>query len=222
MAFAARMPRRNKTLALFTVASLHGIVLYGLVTGLGATYVEQVIPVLTGRNIPLEPPPPPKVEPAQHEASNKTDNARPTSLKPISGLPTRNTEIAQEFPQLPLLPLTPLEKPAIDPITPPSAVPLGKAAAPLGSPANWVSTDDYPIAALRRGDQGAVRFDLAIGPDGRVTGCRIVASSGSAELDAATCRLVSRRARFRAANDDTGSRVAGSYTGTIRWIIPAD
>jgi protein TonB len=90
------------------------------------------------------------------------------------------------------------------------------------NPGLWATTSDYPASSLRLGEQGTVRFELAISPDGRVSDCRVLASSGSAELDAATCKRVSQRARFEPATDGSGARVSGSYTGSIRWVIPQD
>ena len=41
-----------------------------------------------------------------------------------------------------------------------------------------------------------------------------------AGLDAATCKLLTRRARFEAASDETGAKIVGSYSGSVRWEIP--
>ena len=41
-----------------------------------------------------------------------------------------------------------------------------------------------------------------------------------AALDDATCRLISRRAQFDPATDETGARVPGTYTGSVRWELP--
>ncbi|SFF96039.1 protein TonB [Novosphingobium sp. CF614] len=96
------------------------------------------------------------------------------------------------------------------------------AAKARGDLARWVTTDDYPTFDIRAGHAGTVRFLLAIDSGGRVTDCTIVESSGYPGLDAATCRNVTRRARFDPATDAAGERVAGSYSGTIRWVIPRD
>jgi protein TonB len=63
---------------------------------------------------------------------------------------------------------------------------------------------------------------LLIGSDGRVESCVVTQSSGFAGLDEATCRNLARRGRFDAATDESGSRVAGSFSGSIRWEIPKD
>jgi protein TonB len=85
-----------------------------------------------------------------------------------------------------------------------------------------VTTDDYPTADIRAGHTGTVRFRVGIDASGRVTDCTVTQSSGYAGLDAATCRNVTRRARFDAASDAMGEKVAGTYDGTIRWVIPQD
>jgi protein TonB len=83
-----------------------------------------------------------------------------------------------------------------------------------------VSLDmDYPAAALRAGEQGIVRFRLVIGQDGRVTGCAITESSGSAILDSSTCRLMVRRARFTPARDAEGRPVEGEIESGIAWKL---
>lgn len=76
---------------------------------------------------------------------------------------------------------------------PEGAVPAVRASANL--PALF-STDDYPAAALRNGEQGTVSFAVAISSEGRVTHCSITNSSGSASLDVTTCSIIQRRARF--------------------------
>lgn len=80
--------------------------------------------------------------------------------------------------------------------------------------------DDYPAAAEGTGAQGTVRFTLTIDPSGRVVGCTIVHSSGSAVLDAATCNIMHRRARYTPAMDSNGNPVAGTITQDVVWKAP--
>lgn len=93
-------------------------------------------------------------------------------------------------------------------------------ATPLGNPGNWVTSNDYPTRALREDRGGTSRFRLSIGPDGRVADCIITQSSGSADLDEATCANVTRRARFRPATDAAGTPVMGYYSSSVHWSIP--
>jgi len=67
---------------------------------------------------------------------------------------------------------------------------------------------------------GSVRFDLAVTPEGRVSACKIVESSGNARLDENTCRILTRYARFAPARDRRGKPVKGRYVEWMRWTVP--
>lgn len=86
--------------------------------------------------------------------------------------------------------------------------------------ATLLSSDDYPLEALRKGEQGTVSLRLQVGANGRVAGCTITRSSGSAILDSTTCRLLTARARFTPARDARGRPVADSLSSRIVWRIP--
>jgi periplasmic protein TonB len=85
-----------------------------------------------------------------------------------------------------------------------------------------IGFEDYPAAAIRANEQGAVGFRYVVGPDGRVTSCEIVESSGSASLDATTCSLAQRRFRFYPAQDDKGAPTSETRTQRIRYSLPDD
>lgn len=59
---------------------------------------------------------------------------------------------------------------------------------------------DYPARARRRGEQGRVVLEVAVGADGSVAGVGIASSCGFAELDAAAARAAAS-ARFSPATD---------------------
>jgi protein TonB len=101
-----------------------------------------------------------------------------------------------------------------------AAVPPPPPPAPTDWPFSLVTGDDYPAAALRAGDEGKVRYRLEIGTNGRVSACAVTDSSGSAPLDQATCRIVTRRARFAPARDGDGNAVPDSREGEIVWRLP--
>jgi TonB family protein len=84
-------------------------------------------------------------------------------------------------------------------------------------PGAFVTFDDYPARALREGREGIVGFRAAFDASGAVVGCEIIASSGHADLDEETCRLVRRRGRFTPAPAGTGLRY---YESRVRWQIP--
>ncbi len=80
---------------------------------------------------------------------------------------------------------------------------------------------DYPAAALRERRSGNVTTEVAIDRLGRVTGCSVVASSGHADLDAASCGAV-RRSRYRAATDADSQPVASTRQQSIAWRLPPE
>lgn len=84
----------------------------------------------------------------------------------------------------------------------------------------WVTDKDYPKEALRNGWQGTTHFELAIGMDGRPTGCKVTRSSGYLILDEETCHLLMRRARFRPAVDDEGKPKTETFKSKFNWTIP--
>lgn len=97
---------------------------------------------------------------------------------------------------------------------------LSTAIRPLAEPASWITTDDYPSAAARNGEQGRARYSLVVGADGRATSCEIINSSGSENLDQTTCHIVTRRARFAPARNSLGEPVSARYNGVVRWTLP--
>jgi protein TonB len=82
--------------------------------------------------------------------------------------------------------------------------------------AGELRTRDFPRsgAGERDGRFIVVRYDVA--SDGRVRNCRVVQSSGSAEADAITCRLIEKRFRYRPAEDAAGNPVP-DQTGWKQW-----
>jgi TonB family protein len=82
------------------------------------------------------------------------------------------------------------------------------------------SDEDYPAAAQKKGEEGTVQVELTVGTDGRVTGCKILRSSNSANLDTATCKILTLRARFTPARDSKGRPVVDKYiTPPITWRL---
>jgi TonB family protein len=93
---------------------------------------------------------------------------------------------------------------------------------PLTNAASWFSPDDYPVSALRSNEEGAVRFALDVAATGAVTGCRIIESSGHADLDAQTCSSALLHARFKPAVDSAGKPMASTFVRRTVWRIPQD
>jgi protein TonB len=106
------------------------------------------------------------------------------------------------------------------PILPPDPPPVRQIARAKGDVRTLFDADDYPESARRNEETGTVQARLEIAINGKVTGCSIVTSSGSAALDSATCRVLKARARFAPARDNAGNPISDSYvTPRIVWRI---
>ena len=213
--------RRRPSLGSFAaVVAVHGAVGAALILGLTVSGVIEKEEVLTGITIRPTPPPPPPPKPA--DPKPKVAASDPY-IPPIPfPLPTKGPEIdrTKVFPTpTPPRPIPgPTALPDPLPSITPSFAPI--AAKPRNDPLRWVTTDDYRGNWIRQEMTGKARFWLEIAADGRVAGCTITASSGHPELDAATCALVSRRAKFQPARGGEGQPVAGSYSNAIDWQLP--
>ena len=212
----------RKALTGSTVALIQIGIGVALVHGLAVHFIPDKPQKRTGGvQIALPPPPPQPIDtpkPTQtpeiiKDTFKTPDPIQPVTVTPPAGLagPVDVAPAGSDFTFIP----------PVAPSNPPERF-IPKAARPSSNAAQWVTTDDYPTSDIRLGHTGTVRFRLAIDARGRVTDCTIVASSGYEGLDKATCRNLSRRARFEPATDANGEKVAGSYAGTIRWVIPQD
>ncbi len=97
---------------------------------------------------------------------------------------------------------------------------VAQPARPMADLTRYISREDYPAAALSARQQGTTAVRLTIGPDGRVTGCAVTASAGSAHLDSATCRLLRSHARFSPARDAAGNPRESMVETAFTWTLP--
>jgi len=213
MAYADQEMSGNRIASFVVVALLHVVVGYALVTGLAYEAVQQVVKKVTTVDIKKEepkkePPPPPK-----KVAAPPPIVAPPPKIN-VNVTPPPVQTVVTPPPPAPVVPI----------IAPPAPVPRfqPKQPTPKGNPANWATTNDYPTRALREEREGTTSFRVTVGPDGRVTDCSVTSSSGSPDLDDATCANVKRRARFNPATDGEGQPTTGSYSNRVRWVIPKD
>jgi len=79
---------------------------------------------------------------------------------------------------------------------------------------------DYPKAALANKEAGATTVKITIGTTGRIEGCTVILSSGSALLDSTTCRILVDRARFQPGRDGYGAPTLDTYVTRIGWRLP--
>lgn len=223
MAYADQTMSGNKVTAIVIVALIHIFIGYALVTGLAYEAAQKVIQKVTTVDIKEEekkeePPPPPPPE-------KKIESPPPPVAPPVKiNVATKPPEIATVRIAPPPAPPVVIAGPPIvappAPVAPPPA-PTGPTSAvqPRGNPASWATPDDYPQRALREEKTGTTGFRVTVGTDGRVIDCSITSSSGTPELDDATCKNVTRRARFKPAVQN-GQPVQSTYSNRIRWVIP--
>jgi protein TonB len=95
----------------------------------------------------------------------------------------------------------------------------GGLAAPARLISGRIDNDDYPSRAFEARVTGIVYMRFTVQPDGRATDCAVTRSSGSAELDRTTCRLIERRLRYRPARDSSGRPVPSTVRGQQEWEI---
>ncbi|MCK9541487.1 MAG: energy transducer TonB [Novosphingobium sp.] len=216
MAYADQSMSGNRVTALIIVALIHVVLIYALVTGLAFEAAKKVINKVTTVDIKEEvkkeePPPPPK----------KVENVPPPPVAPpvkvnIAPAPPQITTVETPPPAPPPIILAP-PAPAPAPPPPPSKA---RGASP-NRQASWAARiqENYPPRALREEREGRVGVRVTIGPDGRVAGCSVTASSGSSDLDEAACNGMSRYARYNPALDDAGNPTTGSATTAIVYRI---
>ena len=216
MAYADQSMSGNKLIAIIIVGLIHVAVGYALVTGLAYSATKKLIERVTTVDIDEpepeveEPPPPPP------------ENAPPPPI--VAPPPPINVAVAppaiQTVTTAPPPPPLVIHTAAPPPAPPPPPRVQPKGAEPRGNPGSWANSNDYPSRALREEREGVTRFSVTVGADGRVTGCQVTGSSGHADLDDTTCKLIQRRARFRPATDGDGQPTTGSWSSAVRWEIP--
>lgn len=217
MSYADRDRTAERTVGVVTSSVLLGLLIAGLATAFAAEGFRAIVKKVTTVDIKKdepkkEPPPPPK---------------KVAAAPPIVAPPVR-VNISTTPPPIQTVPVPPPPAPVVvmpAPPGPPAAPPpkfTPKGASPKGNPGNWATTNDYPSRALREEREGTTGFRVSVGADGRVTSCSVTNSSGSPDLDEATCSNVTRRARFTPATDGEGNPTTGSYTSRVRWVIPKE
>lgn len=93
---------------------------------------------------------------------------------------------------------------------------------PIGSLEGVFTSDDYPVEALKKNEQGGVDIVIRIDTGGAVADCIVKKSSGSEILDRRTCDVIRERAKFKPARDRKGRPIASDYHQTINWRIAKD
>ena len=210
----------NRVVSIGIVALVHAGLGYALVTGLAFDAAKQVFEDLKTFDVqedkpeePEEPPPPPELK--DIPPPPKVTAPPPVNVTPVISTNTQAVIITPSAPPAP-----PPPPPAPPPPPPPEKPKVAEKASPKGDPGSWATPDDYPPSSLRNEEAGTTGFRLEIGTDGKAISCSITKPSGFSALDDATCRVVSRRARFKPAKDASGTPIGDTYSSRVKWQIP--
>ena len=204
----------NRTLAIIMVVVIQFALGYAIVTGLAYNVIKKAAEDLKTFDVEEEPPPP---EPPPPPPKDMPDvPPPPTTPPPLVQMSAPPPPIAVQVAPTP--PPIPAPPPPITPPPPPRKTQSAQSA--KGDLRTLFSGDDYPAAAQAAGAEGTAQAVLSIGTDGRVTGCNITRSSGNGALDAATCSILRRRAKFTPARDSNGNPTTDTVTTPpITWRL---
>jgi len=215
MSYAQRKQLSGNPVVAWTLTILLvGGLLYAIVTGLAYNVVKKAAENLKVVDVEEQPPPPEEPPPP------------PKDMPKVPPPPVTPPPLVQLQAPTPPIQTVTAPPPTIPPVAPsPPAPPppprkVTSAISAKGSLNSLFSTDDYPASAAAAGAEGSVQAQITIGPDGRVTGCNIIKSSGNTSLDSTTCNIIRRRAKFVPAHDSNGNPVADTQsTPTIVWRL---
>lgn len=212
---------RQRMAVLATVGLIHAIGIYALVNGLGGAIVTMITRAnpQAHNEVEVQMPLPETPKPKPALDTPQSNPFIPLPLEPLARpsdsipqiAPSPSTTIGDSIKPLPVETSTPA--PPVHRLDPVAAKPLGQ----MGS---WASPEDYPSLDLNAEHEGTTRFSLTIGADGRVSSCTVTGSSGWPGLDNATCKLITRRAKFSPALDESGQPTAGGFANAVRWVLP--
>jgi len=220
---------RTRLLTIAGVAALHLAAIVALVTAFGIETVITSVRSVTAFDVPIPPPPPPP--PPETAAPEQQGKAAPPAAR------------ATPKPK-PIVPIVIQPKPAPLPKSTGDAERSGAKVAGSGSGAGGrgagtgaggsgsgmgggvvrspekisgeLRTKDFPRSGAGERDGRFIIVRYTVGTDGRVSNCRVVQSSGSADADTITCRLIEKRFRYLPAIDAQGNAVPRE-TGWKQW-----
>ncbi|HEX8262048.1 MAG TPA: TonB family protein [Allosphingosinicella sp.] len=219
---AFHQQKRTSPTALAVVVLMHGAALTALAMAKGEVIADAITRTKIFDVKEIQPPPEEPPKPIEKAVTPPPESVV-THVPPV--VQTQPREVLVDYKPLPPVELTvlPPVREIVPPRVDPPAPPVVKTVKPARAKANlasYVSDEDYPSSAVRNEEQGTTRFRLAVGPNGEVTECSIIGSSGSSALDSTTCRLMKQRARFTPARNSSGEPTSDSVTSAIRWVLP--
>jgi protein TonB len=211
---------RKRATALAGVAAIHAALGLAVVTGLTVTGLAP--PVDTWDPFTLTPEVKPTPPPTEQPTRQTQESVITAPLPRLDPIPDRTPDVPVADPVFDDRPFVVDPGPAVEQPVEANPTPgfTPRLARPRNAPSSWLSTDDYPRGPLVDEIEGVAAYRLIVGTNGKVSACEVTRSTGNGQLDAATCKFIERRARFEPATDESGAKVVGSFTGTVKWEIP--
>lgn len=220
-------------------AAVQALFAWVLIAGLTVGVPRSIGDPLKLFSVTPPPPPPPRTTPEPRSATHKkSGKASPANLR------AKPAEIVAPKVEIPPPPPPVVAAPKAGPGTAPSAgaAPVpgpgtgaggigngngsggegdgdGDGGSPLELIKGHIKDSDYPHEAYKAGASGTVYLRFIVGVNGRVTSCTVTRSSGNADLDNTTCRLIMERFRYRPTRDRNGKAIPDEVTGFHRWEL---
>ena len=230
-------PARDRIVAGLGVALIEAALGIALLLGLRMHMTSPREPPATLFELPPTAPPPPRERPRfkPHAGSAAPRNLRATPTDIVAPLPV----VALAVP--PPIIAAPVAGPGVAPNAGASDLPgPGTGAGGIGTGRGSgrggdgdgdgdgvpprhirgrIRDADVPRALAERGAGGTVSVRYRVGVDGRVGECLVTRSSGNADLDVLTCRLIQQRFRFAPSRDADGRKVPSIIVENHSWVI---
>jgi protein TonB len=223
----ADRPDRAKAIA--GVIAVHAALAFAILSGLNVRMVSQAVEQLKTFDIREPPPPPPQPPPPP--------TPRPHQMKKPEGATGKKAEPSPIVAPQPRIPVqSPI--PAARIAGTGSATTSGAGTSGTGTGAGGSGTgpggggyggytparilrkipdSEYHRISANRIPQGSATITFRVNPDGTMSNCRIVRSSGDAYVDSIVCDAAARQMRFSPARDPNGRPVAQDLTFTPTW-----
>jgi protein TonB len=225
--------RPDQAKAIAGVVVVHICLAAIILSGLNVPEVRQAVEKLTTINI-TQPPPPPPVQPPPKPVP------KPQAMKRPEGTPAKKAEpspVVAPQPKLPVPSPVPAAKVAGMGTAATSGAASGNGTGAGGAgnglggggdttgftPARKITkipNREYRRLADSGMPAGSVAITIRVNPDGSVSNCRVVRSSGNSYADSLMCQLTIEYVRFSPARDASGRAIAQDVTFAPNWWRP--
>jgi protein TonB len=229
--YSAAPERPDQAKAIAAVIAVHAALAAIILTGLNGRIVTQAVESLKTFDLRRPPPPPPEPPPPARRAE------RAKLEEGAAGKKAEPSPVVAPQPKLPLPSPIPAasvagtgnapSQGAANAGTGPGAggTGIGRGGGGIGdftgfTPARMIGkipNSEYRRISAGRIPRGSASIGFTVNTNGRISGCRIIRSSGDALVDSRVCAAATRYLLFSPARDPSGRPVAQDLTYTPNW-----